>query len=78
MRPGITGLWQVEARHNPSFEANRHLDLFYIENWRLGLDIAILVATVHTVVIDSLGSLGRARRRRQGEPDAGYSGIGSR
>ncbi len=68
MRPGITGLWQVEARHNPSFEANRHLDLFYIENWRLGMDVAILVATVHTVVIDSLSSLGRARRRRQADP----------
>ena len=62
-------MWQVEARHNPSFEANRHLDLFYIENWRLGMDLAILVATVHTVVIDSLESLGRARRRRRGEPE---------
>lgn len=30
--PGITGLWQVEARDNPSFEAYRRLDLFYVEN----------------------------------------------
>ncbi len=73
MRPGITGLWQVEARHNPSFEANRHLDLFYIENWRLGMDAAILLATVHTVAIDSLGALRRARRRRHegAAPDEG-------
>ncbi len=68
MRPGITGLWQVEARHNPSFQANRHLDLFYVENWRLGLDVAILVATVHTVVIDTLDSLRRARQRSQAGP----------
>ncbi len=64
MRPGITGLWQVEARHNPSFQANRHLDLFYVENWHLGLDLAILLATMHTVVIDSLTSIRRARERR--------------
>jgi exopolysaccharide biosynthesis polyprenyl glycosylphosphotransferase len=65
MRPGITGLWQVEARHNPSYNANRHLDLFYIENWRIALDLAILVATVHTVTIDTVGSLRRARQRRR-------------
>ena len=34
--PGITGLWQVEARDNPSFEAYRRLDLFYVENWSIG------------------------------------------
>jgi lipopolysaccharide/colanic/teichoic acid biosynthesis glycosyltransferase len=33
VRPGITGLWQVEARDNPSFEAYRRLDLFYVDNW---------------------------------------------
>ncbi len=72
MRPGITGLWQVEARHNPSFEANRHLDLFYVENWQLALDLAILLATVHTVVSDTWGALGRARsRRRDGAFDEG-------
>ena len=35
VRPGITGLWQVEARDNPSFEAYLRLDLFYVENWSL-------------------------------------------
>ncbi len=49
MRPGVTGLWQVEARHNPSYFAYRHLDLFYVENWSLGLDVTILVATARTV-----------------------------
>ncbi|MDQ6927694.1 MAG: sugar transferase [Actinomycetota bacterium] len=50
MRPGITGLWQVEARDNPSFNAYRRLDLFYLENWSTGLDLAILLATFHSVV----------------------------
>ena len=31
--PGITGLWQVEARDNPSFRVYRRYDLFYVENW---------------------------------------------
>ena len=39
VRPGITGLWQVEARDNPSFDAYRRLDLFYVENWSLALDL---------------------------------------
>ena len=76
MRPGITGLWQVEARHNPSFQANRHLDLFYVENWRLGLDLAILLATLHTVVIDSLTSVQRARQRRREESPTLALGAG--
>jgi exopolysaccharide biosynthesis polyprenyl glycosylphosphotransferase len=48
VRPGITGLWQVEARDNPSFLTYERLDLFYVENWSLGLDLTILVATVES------------------------------
>jgi exopolysaccharide biosynthesis polyprenyl glycosylphosphotransferase len=48
--PGITGLWQVEARDNPSFHAYRRYDLFYVENWSVRLDIAILVRTFEAVV----------------------------
>jgi exopolysaccharide biosynthesis polyprenyl glycosylphosphotransferase len=48
--PGITGLWQVEARDNPSFRAYRRLDLFYVENWSITLDLAILVETAWSVV----------------------------
>jgi exopolysaccharide biosynthesis polyprenyl glycosylphosphotransferase len=51
VRPGITGLWQVEARDNPSFEAYRRLDLFYVENWSLPLDLIILLGTVDQVVL---------------------------
>jgi len=42
VRPGLTGLWQVTARRDPSFETNLALDLEYIENWSLRLDLEIL------------------------------------
>ena len=57
--PGLTGLWQVEARENPSFFAYRHLDLYYVENWSCALDLAILVATVPTLATRALRSLSR-------------------
>ena len=52
--PGITGLWQVEARDNPNFSAYRRYDLFYIENWSVSLDMAILVATLQRVLLRGL------------------------
>lgn len=48
--PGITGLWQVSARRDPSFEKNVLLDLEYINNWNLALDLKILVKTVQEVL----------------------------
>jgi exopolysaccharide biosynthesis polyprenyl glycosylphosphotransferase len=56
--PGITGLWQVEARDNPNFGAYRRLDLFYVDNWSVTLDVVILVLTLHVVVIRAARSLG--------------------
>lgn len=53
--PGITGLWQVEARDNPSFRAYRRLDLFYVDNWSLGLDLAIMAATARMLVAKIAG-----------------------
>lgn len=47
--PGVTGLWQVEARDNPSFSAYKRLDLFYVENWSLSLDIILLLETCSSV-----------------------------
>jgi lipopolysaccharide/colanic/teichoic acid biosynthesis glycosyltransferase len=47
--PGITGLWQVEARTDPSMEAYFTLDLYYVENWSLWLDMRILLKTVWVV-----------------------------
>jgi exopolysaccharide biosynthesis polyprenyl glycosylphosphotransferase len=47
--PGITGLWQVTARTDPSFRTNMALDLEYIENWSLGMDLAIVLKTLPAV-----------------------------
>jgi exopolysaccharide biosynthesis polyprenyl glycosylphosphotransferase len=66
MRPGITGLWQVEARDNPTFRMYRHLDLFYLENWSLGLDLAILFATVELLVGRTIARAWAHRRGRRG------------
>jgi exopolysaccharide biosynthesis polyprenyl glycosylphosphotransferase len=49
VKPGITGLWQITARGCPSFELNMHLDLTYIENWSLLLDLRILAGTVRVL-----------------------------
>lgn len=48
--PGITGLWQVTARRDPSFHRGMELDREYIRTWSLGLDARILLRTVLAVV----------------------------
>jgi len=48
--PGITGLWQVEARQDPSFDSYISLDTAYVENWSLWLDMKILARTVGVVL----------------------------
>jgi exopolysaccharide biosynthesis polyprenyl glycosylphosphotransferase len=48
--PGITGLWQVEARQDPSFDSYISLDTAYVENWTFWLDLKILVRTVSVVL----------------------------
>jgi lipopolysaccharide/colanic/teichoic acid biosynthesis glycosyltransferase len=61
MKPGITGLWQVEARDNPSFEAYRRLDLFYVENWSITLDLLIIIGTIEQLTL-KVFSMIRPRR----------------
>ncbi len=53
--PGMTGLWQVEARQDPSFDSYISLDTAYVENWSLLLDLKILARTVG-VVLSGTGS----------------------
>lgn len=65
VRPGMTGLWQVEARDNPSFHAYRRLDLRYVDNWSLRLDLLILVSTVPAVLGQAWHAL---RDRRHAHP----------
>lgn len=46
MKPGVTGLWQVSGRNRLSFDEMVRLDLFYIENWSLLLDLKIILRTL--------------------------------
>jgi exopolysaccharide biosynthesis polyprenyl glycosylphosphotransferase len=48
--PGITGLWQVTARRDRSFQRGMELDREYIRTWSLGLDLRILLKTLLVVV----------------------------
>jgi lipopolysaccharide/colanic/teichoic acid biosynthesis glycosyltransferase len=51
--PGITGLWQVTARRDPSFRRGIELDREYIRTWSLSLDLQILLRTFRAVVCGS-------------------------
>ena len=46
MKPGITGLWQVEARQDESFDRRASLDLNYIDRWSVWLDMRIMIRTI--------------------------------
>jgi exopolysaccharide biosynthesis polyprenyl glycosylphosphotransferase len=48
--PGITGLWQVAARKDPSFQSYIALDTQYVDNWSVWLDCKILVRTIGAVL----------------------------
>jgi exopolysaccharide biosynthesis polyprenyl glycosylphosphotransferase len=48
--PGLTGLWQVTARQNPSFQSYIELDAEYVNNWSFWLDCRILWKTVGVVL----------------------------
>jgi exopolysaccharide biosynthesis polyprenyl glycosylphosphotransferase len=50
VKPGITGLWQVSGRSDLSWEETVELDVRYVENWSLGLDITILWRTFRAVL----------------------------
>ncbi|HEY4054139.1 MAG TPA: sugar transferase [Terriglobales bacterium] len=50
MRPGLTCLWAVHGRDNVDFESWMRLDLQYIDNWSLGLDVRIILMTIPQVL----------------------------
>jgi exopolysaccharide biosynthesis polyprenyl glycosylphosphotransferase len=50
VKPGMTGLWQVSGRSNLSWDESVRLDLYYVENWSLTFDLAIIVRTVWAVL----------------------------
>jgi exopolysaccharide biosynthesis polyprenyl glycosylphosphotransferase len=50
VRPGLTGLWQISGRSELSWDDAVRLDLYYVENWSVGLDLSILARTVLAVL----------------------------
>jgi exopolysaccharide biosynthesis polyprenyl glycosylphosphotransferase len=53
VKPGLTGLWQVSGRSDLSWEESVRLDLRYVDNWSMTLDLLILWKTVRAVVLGS-------------------------
>ena len=51
--PGITGWWQVRGRSNIPFDEMCEMDMYYIENWSITMDIEILMLTIPRVVLRS-------------------------
>jgi lipopolysaccharide/colanic/teichoic acid biosynthesis glycosyltransferase len=50
VRPGMTGLWQVSGRNDTSYDTRVYLDTWYVKNWSLWYDIAILFKTIKVVL----------------------------
>ncbi|MCI0579783.1 MAG: sugar transferase, partial [Chloroflexi bacterium] len=50
VRPGITGLWQVSGRSDVSYEERVRLDMHYIRNWTIWLDIYLIMRTIPAVL----------------------------
>jgi lipopolysaccharide/colanic/teichoic acid biosynthesis glycosyltransferase len=55
--PGITGLWQVSGRKETTWEQRFELDLRYVINWRLSLDVAIIFKTFKVILTGNQGSI---------------------
>ena len=51
MKPGLTCLWQVSGRNDIDFDTWMKLDMEYIDNWSLLLDLKILVKTIPVVLL---------------------------
>jgi exopolysaccharide biosynthesis polyprenyl glycosylphosphotransferase len=50
LKPGITGLWQISGRNDISYEERVKLDIFYVENWSIWMDIKIILKTAWSVM----------------------------
>ena len=48
--PGLTGLWQVSGRSDISYEERVRLDMYYIRNWSLWLDLQLIFQTIPVVL----------------------------
>ena len=56
VRPGLTGMWQVSGRSGLSFSEYVRWDLYYVDNWSLWRDLAILAKTIPVVLIKRNGA----------------------
>jgi exopolysaccharide biosynthesis polyprenyl glycosylphosphotransferase len=74
MTPGITGMWQVEARDDPSFESYRMFDMYYVENWSLSLDLAIIFGTATSVIMRAVRQVGGRGELDGRSTDSGRGG----
>jgi exopolysaccharide biosynthesis polyprenyl glycosylphosphotransferase len=50
LKPGITGLWQISGRNDITYEDRVKLDIYYVENWSLLMDVKILIKTAATLL----------------------------
>ncbi len=50
VKPGLTGLWQVSGRSDLTWEESVRLDLRYVDNWSMALDLLILWKTARAVL----------------------------
>lgn len=55
IKPGLTGLWQVSGRNDINYDRRVELDIYYIENWSIGLDIAIIIRTIPVLLFQKNG-----------------------
>jgi exopolysaccharide biosynthesis polyprenyl glycosylphosphotransferase len=51
VKPGLTGLWQVSGRYHLSFDQMVKLDIYYIENWSLWMDLKIILKTLPALIM---------------------------
>jgi Undecaprenyl-phosphate galactose phosphotransferase WbaP len=56
VKPGLTGLWQVTDRNDTTFEERMPINIYYIRNWSIFLDIHILARTVSVVLLGKGGN----------------------
>ncbi len=56
VKPGITGLWQVSGRSDVSYEERVRMDMYYIRNWNIWLDLQIIFQTIPAVLISHRGA----------------------
>ncbi|MEJ1921962.1 sugar transferase [Microbacterium sp. KHB019] len=70
VRPGITGLAQVSGRNALTWEDKFRLDVIYVENRSLGLDVRLIARTIRSVIVrEGISAEGQATTRKFGETD---------